>query len=158
MADSNSRAIASHLITLLHIPSCTKTLLINNTSDPFISTNFLFWTYQLQYPENQQPASPHSLTGTVCILLLLSHYHISNRFRHDSFLIWRCGKSCIETWLCRQITALHRSSQFDATSVVIEVVKHGTCIPRNGNHAIRKVSLAARYLISNKVEHPKIGQ
>ena len=28
-----------------------------------------------------------SLTGTVCILLLLSHHHISSTFRHHSFLI-----------------------------------------------------------------------
>ena len=39
---------------------------------------------------------------------------------HDSFLIWRCRKNCIETWLCRQITS-HRSSQFNAASVVIDL-------------------------------------
>ena len=92
---------------------------------------------------------PYSLIGTVCILLLLPYHHTSSRFRHGSFLIWRCGKNCIETWLCRQITS-HRSSQLDAASVVIEVVKPGTCKPRNDDHANRKASLAARYLISNK--------
>ena len=146
MADSNSRAISSHPISLLHIPSCAKTLLIWPFYILLIPPTSYFGhiSYNLQTINSRLP---HSLTGTVCILFLLPHYHTNSRFRHHSFLIWRCGKNCIETWLCRQITS---TSQFDAASVVIKVVKPGTCKPRNDDHANRKASLAARYLISNK--------
>ena len=150
-----SKSISSHLISLLQSRVVQKASL-SITHLPLLyppnSTNFLFWTHQLQCPENQQPASPilwQELFAYSFSCLLLSHHHISNRFHHDSFLIWRCGKNCIETWLCCQITS-HQSSQFDAAFVVIEVVKPGTCKPRNDDRANRNASLAARYLISNK--------
>ena len=94
MADSNPRPISSHPISLLPILNCAKTLLINNTSDPSISS----WFHQLIYLDASATMSKqstaefsHSLTGTVCILLLPPTTPPADSV-NDSFLIWRCGK------------------------------------------------------------------